>query len=85
MKINVNALEQYDRRNSLRFNNLTVNSSQKEDEVVRFININKIPSGEKNNDRDGERCHPFGRKVRDNLNKRIINIFYTYLTYVLGA
>ena len=47
MKINVNALEQYGRRNSLRFNNLTVNSSQKEDGVMRFININKMPTEKK--------------------------------------
>ena len=79
MKINVNALEQYGRRNSLRFNNFMVITSQKEEDMihgpVRFINNNLMPSGEKINDRDGERCHLFGRKVRDNLNKLIINIF----------
>ena len=59
MKINFNALEQYGRRNSLRFNNLTVNTSQKEKDmihgVVLFMNINKMPSREKNIDRDGEK------------------------------
>ena len=42
MKINFNGLEQYGRRNSLRFNNLTVDTSQKQEDmihgVVHFIN-----------------------------------------------
>ena len=46
MKVNVNNLEQYGRRNSLRFNNLTVDTSQKEDDmihaVVMFINNNMM-------------------------------------------
>ena len=56
MKINVNTLEQYGRRNSLRFNNLWIDTSQKKEDmihgVVRFINDNIMSNGEKINDRD---------------------------------
>ena len=51
MKRNINDKEQYGRRNSLHFNNLTVDTSQKGEDtihgVVHFINNNMMPSGEK--------------------------------------
>ena len=83
LKINVNNLEQYGRRNSLRFNNLTVDTSQKEDDmihaVVTFINNNMMQNGEKITDRDVERCHPIGRKVRGR-KPQIIVKFSSYKT-----
>ena len=51
MKLNLNNLEQYGRRNSLRFNNLTIDCSQtKEDminEEVHFVHNNMLLNGEK--------------------------------------
>ena len=44
MKINVNNLEQYGRRNSLRFNNLTIDTSQKEEYNSNNTNIETFMS-----------------------------------------
>ena len=83
MKLNINNLEQYGRRNSLRFNNLTIDTSHKEEDmihgVVRFINDNMMSNGEKINDQDVERCHPIGRKIRGRTPQVIVK-FSSYKT-----
>ena len=67
MKVGLNDLEQYGRRNSLRFHNLNMDPSLKECDMIhsmtKFINKSLLDTGENISDRDIERCHPIGRKV----------------------
>ena len=67
LKIGLNDLEQYGRRNSLRFHNLDMDLSLKEGEMIHslvgFINNTILTNEEKISDNDIERCHPIGKKV----------------------
>ena len=67
MKVGLNDLEQYGRRNSLRFHNLKMDPSLKECDMThsmtKFIKKSLLDSEENITDRDIESCHPIGRKV----------------------
>ena len=68
MKMSLNDLEQYGRRNSLRINNLKLNCNGEEPDLTRAV-VNFLNSVVLIDDRDGfklaasdvERCHPLGR------------------------
>ena len=71
VKLDLNDLGQYGRRNSLRFDNLKVNTAVGEQEltraVVNFINDEILPDDDNGytvSVSDVERCHPLGRPNR---------------------
>ena len=67
LKVNLNDLEQYGRRNSLRFHNLNMDLSLREgamiDNMAQFINKSFLANEDSITAKDIERCHPIGRKV----------------------
>ena len=67
LKVNLNDLEQYGRRNSLRFHNLNMDLSLREgamiDSMAQFINKSLLANEDSITAKDIERCHPIGRKV----------------------
>lgn len=81
LKMEVNNLEQYSRRNSVRFNNLNIDPDIGESEltrsVTRYINSNILTENEQISESDIERCHPVGKAGR-NSKRQIIVKFSSY-------
>ena len=84
MKMSLNDLEQYGRRNSLRINNLKLNYNGEEPDLTRAV-VNFLNSVVLIDDKDGfklaasdvERCHPLGRINRAG-NRQILVKFKSY-------
>ena len=89
VKSSLNDVEQYGRRNSLRFSNLGLDPKLPEVELtkqVTFINDRMLVNGPILSESDIERCHPIGRP-RTNSPSQIIVKFSSYHTKkrVFGA
>ena len=68
----VNDLDQYGRRQSIRLNNVDLRGSTGcEDKVLEFLN-KVVPKGEKFTSKDIERCHPVGKLNKRNNNQVIV-------------
>ena len=85
MKQEVNELEQYERRNSLRINNLKLNGptgpprdeQQLTSAVVYFFNTAVLKGDSKLTDQDIERCHYVG-KLKQESSTQILVKFFRY-------
>lgn len=83
LKLEVNRLEQYGRRSSLRFNNMNIDLHMKEWEMTRYMtsfindNVLKGPDCIKLSEADIDRCHPVG-KPAGKKKPQIIVKFFSY-------
>ena len=85
IKTSLNDIEQYGRRNSLRFNNLKLDPKLQEHDmtkaVVSFINTHILsPDQSKISEADIDRCHPVGPSRFDNQQRQILVKFCSYHT-----